>query len=383
MKGKKPNVEKPQKPTHTHTHTHTHGCLCKIIIPIIASIAIINPSYSTNLTGTGNECTESTLNTTTGPATLRAQWTLDSIVCGPGKYLNKTTAECVTCQTGKYCPGGTFNVEMNGDGSQNCPNGFSSSDSGVSDYMYCYRSCANADVSHATGVSGRYYYNSNNQCGAISCTTGYHIEQGINVYEEFFKLENISSQYVAININGQEYNNPGSLGLTENGTWARRIQNFGLFKGVAACVNANVTANWNNLATYPAGAFFGGGSGPKCFCQLTSFTYFDNNREYKVFSQWVEDWHGHNDVIDNKTCVQKCADRCAYHSTSGPFASPMYSSVGTLPSSCEPNSITLDWDPKNGGTHTENQCTYDGAVTLPTQPSKEGYTFGGWRVVQQ
>ena len=64
---------------HTHTHTHTHGCLCKIILSSLFILTIITPSYSTNVTGSGNECNEPTLNTDTGPATLRAQWNANII----------------------------------------------------------------------------------------------------------------------------------------------------------------------------------------------------------------------------------------------------------------------------------------------------------------
>ena len=45
------------------------------------------------------------------------------------------------------------------------------------------------------------------------------------------------------------------------------------------------------------------------------------------------------------------------------------------------NTITLDWDPDNGNAHTSGSCIYDSTITLPAEPSKTGYTFGGWQVV--
>ncbi|MFQ6777711.1 MAG: InlB B-repeat-containing protein, partial [Alphaproteobacteria bacterium] len=39
------------------------------------------------------------------------------------------------------------------------------------------------------------------------------------------------------------------------------------------------------------------------------------------------------------------------------------------------------WNPENGNASTTNQCTYDGAITLPTAPEKTGYTFKGWKLV--
>ena len=43
--------------------------------------------------------------------------------------------------------------------------------------------------------------------------------------------------------------------------------------------------------------------------------------------------------------------------------------------------ININW--LNGGeTVTTNSCTYNGAITLPTEPTKPGYTFAGWRLVE-
>ena len=47
----------------------------------------------------------------------------------------------------------------------------------------------------------------------------------------------------------------------------------------------------------------------------------------------------------------------------------------------EPHTITLNY--YNGDTqYDSNSCTYGGGITLPSQPSRDGYTFQGWRLVQ-
>lgn len=46
------------------------------------------------------------------------------------------------------------------------------------------------------------------------------------------------------------------------------------------------------------------------------------------------------------------------------------------------NTINVNWHPENGNPSTSNTCTYDGSITLPAQPEKTGYTFKGWKVVQ-
>ena len=43
------------------------------------------------------------------------------------------------------------------------------------------------------------------------------------------------------------------------------------------------------------------------------------------------------------------------------------------------NTININW--YNGDTRVaQNTCTYDGSITLPTEPTKPGYTFSGWRL---
>ena len=50
------------------------------------------------------------------------------------------------------------------------------------------------------------------------------------------------------------------------------------------------------------------------------------------------------------------------------------------------NSITLSWDNStadSGGTGGGGTCTYGQPISLPTNPTKTGYTFNGWKVVPQ
>ena len=46
------------------------------------------------------------------------------------------------------------------------------------------------------------------------------------------------------------------------------------------------------------------------------------------------------------------------------------------------NTININWyiDDSAQTTLTTNTCTYDGTITLPTQPTKTGYTFAGWQL---
>ena len=71
-------------------------------------------------------------------------------------------------------------------------------------------------------------------------------------------------------------------------------------------------------------------------------------------------------------------DNATLHTTTGP---------ATLNARWTANTIILNWDAGNDATFTaptQNDaaysCEYDGGITLPTQPTRDGYTFGGWRV---
>ncbi len=44
----------------------------------------------------------------------------------------------------------------------------------------------------------------------------------------------------------------------------------------------------------------------------------------------------------------------------------------------EPNTITINWD--DGTNTTQNTCVYGQSITLPPEPVRPGYKFGGWRV---
>ncbi len=50
---------------------------------------------------------------------------------------------------------------------------------------------------------------------------------------------------------------------------------------------------------------------------------------------------------------------------------------------CANNIININWNSDNGGASTQNMCMYDGPVILPPDPVKPGYTFTGWKLLEE
>ena len=84
-----------------------------------------------------------------------------------------------------------------------------------------------------------------------------------------------------------------------------------------------------------------------------------------------------SDTLSNNS---QC-DNATLHTTTGP---------ATLNARWTANTIILNWNAGNDATFTaptQNDaaysCEYDGGITLPTAPTRSGYTFGGWAVRAQ
>ena len=62
-----------------------------------------------------------------------------------------------------------------------------------------------------------------------------------------------------------------------------------------------------------------------------------------------------------------------------------YTGTANVEINWEPNTINLNWydgDTKLTVANNSQTCVYDGTLTVPTQPTKPGYTFNGWKVIR-
>ncbi len=250
--------------------------------------------------------------------------------------------------------------------------------------------------------------------------------------------------YAYIDANGTSGNsNLTDAGLTENNTWAAHFD-YGTVYGKASCQDStnpaiyilvNTTALFENemtiedfkigleplagkvkteyivtlLTEVKAGikgenelfqALYGlfmtdynadyntGNTGQYCYCQIDRFVAADGDNITVASAPWVFNIGlGGFNFDDN--CSTSCAINCAgdiQHTDSvssinreAAFGALGYTESGGI---CTANTINIDWNPDNNGAHTINQCTYEGAIEVPADPVKPGYTFMGWKLVE-
>ena len=273
--------------THTHTHTHTHGCLCKIIFSALAVFAIINPSYSTTITGTGNECTETKLNTDTGPVTLQAQWDPNTINIEWYNGDTKITPSNNTANTCEY------------DGAITLP----------------------TNTLTKTGYT----------------FGGWRVRE---VVAQLFNLATLDPSTPGTasgssSLNGNAGSNESTYGLTAgSGEWATEFE-YGTVKGMARCStqagsNGRFTngvgdnnGNWSNTTKLSTLTDETGQEGARyCWCQATGF---DAEKDGTYVSVTPSSWVFNYVYVDADSCANGCAAHCGgYFRTHSNFRAVIY-----------------------------------------------------------
>ncbi len=404
-----------------------------------------------------NTCTVDVLGVSDNNAVANtiATWDLIDYTLDPGEYLNVTDTSVTetTCPAGSYCVGGGYTVETAYNSIAQCPAEYPNSAEGAGANTQCYTACtvANANIAHATAVSGNDYYGSGvDTCGATACETGYHVDGGgIELVEKTplipISLTDAGDGFRYVRADGTSSSN-GTVdaipadSVTAPNTWATAYSE-GVVYGKASCqpkidpafeyIDNNRSALIggqmsledfltgleplagpvkteyvkNTFIGYATGAiseeelnkrsygvfymepnanYATNSTGQYCYCQMDGFMPNGGTKAIVTSAPWVFG----NDDGSADDCAYNCAIRCAaylrYDDVS--YLAFRGAVVGALEAVetggiCAANTINIDWNPDNNGAHTINQCTYEGAIEVPADPVKPGYTFTGWKLV--
>ncbi|MBR2510862.1 MAG: InlB B-repeat-containing protein, partial [Alphaproteobacteria bacterium] len=122
-----------------------------------------------------------------------------------------------------------------------------------------------------------------------------------------------------------------------------------------------------------------------CYCQVDGFTPVGGTKAIVTSAPWV--FYVGYDYGSVSDCADVCPVDCAYSLRSGVVSSlawraAVVGNIPAMPATCAANTINIDWNPDNNGEHIKNMCTYEGAIEVPADPVKPGYTFMGWKLVE-
>lgn len=288
-----------------------------------------------------------------------------------------------TCPSGEYADNNSC---------VSCPTGFETTDSGAGVADECYTSCVASDVAHAATVTGRNYYgNGTDTCSATSCVSGYHVQAEIipnsTVQTAIGSVAGTANAY--INNSGSATGSTSTYGISDNNSFAVDYGSRGVLIGHARCSKTPGYKNPSNpnSAYYDNPTSFNtladetdeSNGGQYCYCSVDGYTPNGGTLQ-NVASAWVY----YSNQISSSGCASNCANNCVYGlkdtGSTLVYRSALLGSVGTYgPSTCAANTINVNWQNAEGGTHASNTCVYDGTLTTPTTaPTKYGHVFTGW-----
>ena len=308
-----------------------------------------------------------------------------------GVYEDSVNADANydNCPAGYWCDAsGQHACSTAGDGS------YTSSAAGANENTACYKSCtvANANIAHATAVSGNDYYGTGTDtCSATSCENGYHtaaasMDLNPTIGTVAGGVENNDKVGYISNDGIDKYKNT-TYGLTENGTFALEYaNNKGTIRGRAQCSSRGVENIWyNNNNTFSDDHFVStlpDSTGGNCYCTLDEYTPVDG-APMSLSGPWVFV----TDLGSASYCAGWCADSCAYglgHANSDGLAyrSAVLGSRTGGAATCEANVITINWSgasPLDIDANNAFTVTYGGDIRTPRAATIiPGKVFTGW-----
>ena len=338
--------------------------------------------------------------------------------CSSGYYLPADSTTCTECEANYYCPGGLLEWSETQDSGKNaCPLTFSYSNTGQSAPTSCYARITaypNGGI-YDEGPFGGY---------PIPYNAYYNTEDSMFVATtEYYRFKTLPTQptRTGYNFAGWQYTLPpnnltGLLDTTTNYS-ASFMEVYAQWtpKQITCQPGYYITAGSENCDTVcPAGSYCTGGtftyngnvqgkapcptayphsdqssvSMPACYAIIT----YNLNGGSAIQYNPVE-WHYNANypdyyLINPFPTTTKTGYTVTWWTTSnfqsGTQVDTTTHMIGdqTLYAKWTPNTIDLTWNKLAGDTtpHATNTCTYDGDITLPTEPTRTGFSFAGWKL---
>ena len=352
-----------------------------------------------------NTCTVDVLGVSDNNATANtiATWDLIDYTLDPGEYLKVTDTSVTetTCPAGSYCVGGGFTVETANNSIAQCPTTHPNSAEGAGADTQCYTACtvANANIAHATAVSGNDYYGTGvDTCEPTACVAGWHVKPGLDIGETIGEEAGSDSAYIIndgsfreMDFNGNGNKGQEYYGISDKNSFAVDYAGKGILTGHGRCSTQAGVREFDS-STNTAGEITivntltdetGQEGAQYCYCQVDGFTPTGGDKVIVTSAPWVF----FNNSWSADDCAANCAFYCAYflridEVSALAFRGAVVGNIPASPATCAANTINIDWNPDNNGAHTINQCTYEGAIEVPADPVKPGYTFTGWKLLE-
>ena len=381
----------------------------KITMTSVVALAIAMPSYgeTTNTSSTfpsngqmaedttyTNQAIYANLHSYTGPVGATANYSDVNYTVNAGQYLPADSEEVAECTAGNFCPGLQSTVlysETLNQGLNACPTGYPNSLAGATANSECYTACtvANANIAHATAVSGNDYYGTGTDtCVPTACDNGYHLNSGNPNLTEIIGVTEGGSDYGYKSNDGTSNYNNTPYSITQNGEfvvvygYGHHDASKGAIHGYARCstqVGDSNNGTWTNPTvsnTLPDSI------GQNCYCQLDGYTPLNGTMQ-SLSAPWV--FYG--DLNDAGYCAFSCANNCAsglWSDSPGSlaFRSAVFGLLGASAPSCDANVISITWDGADAADIAENDAgtvTYGGDIRTPKKARHiKGKTFVGW-----
>ena len=255
-------------------------------------------------------------------------------------------------------------------------------------------------VAKAMAVTGNDYFGTGvDTCEPTACIAGWHVKPGLDIGATIGEETGANSAYIKndgmfseMNYDGKGAKGQEYYGISGKNSFAVDYEGKGILTGHGRCSTQAGVGMWNGASTPEDVTVVNnltdetGQSGAMyCYCQVDGFTPTGGDKVMVTSAPWVFN----DDFVSADYCASTCAYYCAIGLQFGGVSNLAFRAavVGALEAVesggiCAANTINIKWDPANKGAVIENQCTYEGAIEVPAAPVKPGYTFMGWKLLE-